>query len=223
MTTDFKIVEEPLTRLDDYASVPIRFEVSSLYEIDGDNAENAELMEQSVEQPWIKDYDIAKGQNPADWPRRWDISNWGILAAYADGQRVGGSVLAYDTMYYWMIVSWDDEGASADGPEWSFTTEEEPANHPPDVPILRGRRFGAVNQFMPFLSKTQDPDGDMVYYQFNWGDGNFTPWLGPLPSGEILGILNKWTQPGVYGVRVRAKDEHGAISGPSTPRVVIII
>lgn len=32
-------------------------------------------------------------------------------------------VLAYNTTYFWRIVSWDSHDASADGPLWSFTTQ----------------------------------------------------------------------------------------------------
>ncbi len=33
-------------------------------------------------------------------------------------------ILAYDTTYYWRIVSWDDHQASSRGPLWHFTTEQ---------------------------------------------------------------------------------------------------
>jgi len=31
----------------------------------------------------------------------------------------------YNTQYYWKIVAWDNQNASAEGPIWSFTTEED--------------------------------------------------------------------------------------------------
>ena len=35
-------------------------------------------------------------------------------------------VMEYQTQYYWMIVAWDNHDARAEGPVWSFTTEDGP-------------------------------------------------------------------------------------------------
>jgi PKD repeat protein len=43
--------------------------------------------------------------------------------------------LANGTTYYWRIVSWDSQHASAAGPLWSFTTETQPDVIPPTVAI----------------------------------------------------------------------------------------
>ena len=93
-----RIVEEPLDRLRDYAGIPIAFEVRSLFEIEGDDPSTAVLLERPVAQPGVKDYDSVKGEGPTRWPKRWDVSNWGLLvAAHEDDRWLGGCVLAYDT------------------------------------------------------------------------------------------------------------------------------
>ncbi len=92
-----RIVEEPLDRLADYGTIPIRFEVRSLFEVVGDVPATAVLREQPVQTPWIKDYDVMKGEGPTRWAKNWDVSNWGLLAAYIGDQRVGGAVLAFNT------------------------------------------------------------------------------------------------------------------------------
>ena len=94
---DCEIVEESLARLAEYGEIPIRFEVRSLFEIKGENPDSAVFVERSVEHPWVKDYDAIKGERPTRWAKRWDITNWGLLAAYVDGSRVAGCVLAYNT------------------------------------------------------------------------------------------------------------------------------
>jgi hypothetical protein len=33
--------------------------------------------------------------------------------------------LQYDTNYYWQIIAWDNHGASAVGPIWNFTTQND--------------------------------------------------------------------------------------------------
>jgi ribosomal protein S18 acetylase RimI-like enzyme len=97
MTRECEIIEEPLARLVEYGEIPIRFEVRSLFEIQGDVPESALLVEQQVDPPWVKDYDAIEGEGPRHWPTQWDLSNWGLLAAYVDKRRVGGCVLAYNT------------------------------------------------------------------------------------------------------------------------------
>ena len=91
------IVEESLDRLPEYGDIPIRFEVRSLFEIEGDDPVSAVLVEQTVEHPWIKDYDAIEGEEPKHWPGRWDVSNWGLLTAYVNSRRVAGCVLAHNT------------------------------------------------------------------------------------------------------------------------------
>jgi hypothetical protein len=44
-------------------------------------------------------------------------------------------VLAYNTTYYWKIISWDNHGAITVGDLWSFTTETD--TQPPTVKILK--------------------------------------------------------------------------------------
>ena len=93
----YTIVGEPLTRLAEHAEIPIRFVVSSVFDVEGDDPDSAKLDERPAEPVWIKDYDAIKGEGPTRWAKRWDISNWGLLAANGDGQRIGGCVLAYNT------------------------------------------------------------------------------------------------------------------------------
>lgn len=94
---DCGVKEESISRLAEYSRIPIRFEVRSIFEIEGDDPQSAVLVERPVESPWIKDYDEYKGGGPTSWPKRWDISNWGLITAYVDRQMVAGCVLAYKT------------------------------------------------------------------------------------------------------------------------------
>ncbi len=94
---DIEIVEESPERFQEYAEIPIRFEVRSLYEVNGDDPGSVTFVEQAVEPPWIKDYDDIKGEGPTRWAKRWDVSKWGMLSAYMKGARVGGCVLAFKT------------------------------------------------------------------------------------------------------------------------------
>ena len=80
--------------LEEYAKVPTRFEVCSVFQFDGDDPQAAGIKEQTAAVPWTKDYDAVAGEQPPFWAKRWDLSEWGILAAYVEGQRVGGCAVA---------------------------------------------------------------------------------------------------------------------------------
>jgi len=68
-----------------------------------------------------------------------------------------------------------------------------------------------------YTTSTADPDGDQVYYWFDWGDGTNSGWLGPYNSGENVTASHKWEKRGEYAIKVRAKDIHGAMSEWSDP------
>ncbi len=98
-----KIIEEPVSALPEYGSVPIAFEVLSRFRIEP----GRQLVEEQVE-PYIKDYDAIKGESPAEWPKRWNISNWGVVSAFEDKRRVGGAVIAWKTEGLNMLAGRED-------------------------------------------------------------------------------------------------------------------
>lgn len=94
-----EVSEEPLSALVNYADVPIAFEVGSVLDIADAGHRPGEFMltERGLDSPYVKDYDAIEGEEPARWATRFDVSNWGLLAARAEGRRVGGAVVAFDT------------------------------------------------------------------------------------------------------------------------------
>jgi len=64
-----------------------------------------------------------------------------------------------------------------------------------------------------YTTTTTDPDGDDVWYNWSWGDGTYSGWVGPKHSGAIAKGKHKWTEPGTYSVQVKAKDTSDAESG----------
>jgi parallel beta-helix repeat protein len=50
--------------------------------------------------------------------------------------------LAYNTSYYWKIITWDPHSVSTEGPLWVFTTQE---NTPPYIPSNPIPEDGAIN------------------------------------------------------------------------------
>lgn len=75
-----------------------------------------------------------------------------------------------------------------------------------------GPSEGAVDVEYEFSTKTKDPQGDDVYYLFQWGDGTDSGWLGPFPSDTQQSASHTWDEEGEYRIKVKAKDENGAES-----------
>ena len=89
---------------------------------------------------------------------------------------------------------------------------------PPEKPgIPDGNSSGGVNVEYTYTASTTDPDGDKLYYLFDWGDGEFSEWIGPHNSGETAEASYTWTEKGDYEIKVKAKDDHGVQSEWSDP------
>ena len=123
--------------------------------------------------------------------------------------------------YYWRIIAWDNYNASTSGPIWYFTTR---INGPPEIPEQpSGPTNGAAGFEYTFLSKTTDPDNDQVFYKWDWGDGNFSEWLGPYFQGINITANHIWTAGGDYEIKVKAKDIYSAESNWSEPFSIHIV
>lgn len=98
-----KIVEETPAELAEYERVPIAFRVETHFRIDSD----FKLIEEPVA-PYIKDYDANESERPRNWSERFDISRWGIFAAFDGEKRVGGAAVAWRTPELKMLEGRDD-------------------------------------------------------------------------------------------------------------------
>jgi len=74
-----------------------------------------------------------------------------------------------------------------------------------------------INQEYTFTASTTDPDGDQLYYLFDFGDGVTSFWYGPYDSGEECNASHIWFEKGSYQVKVKAQDSNGAESDWSDP------
>ena len=92
----------------------------------------------------------------------------------------------------------------------------------PDAPL--GPDSGLAGPSYTFRTSTTDVDSDSLEYRFDWGAGDTSAWLGPLPAGDTLSATHAWTAPGTYGVRAQARDVagFGSLSGWSPPHSIII-
>jgi hypothetical protein len=123
------------------------------------------------------------------------------------------SGLAYSTTYKVWVNATDPTGSGLYTRKWyGFTTAEEP-NSPPAIPQKpSGQTSGKINVEYTYTTITTDPNHDQIYYNWSWGDGTTSGWLGPYDSGELTQAKHTWTKKGSYGIKVKAKDIHGAES-----------
>jgi hypothetical protein len=80
-----------------------------------------------------------------------------------------------------------------------------------------GSKSGKINVKYTYSTFTTDPNGDNVYYLFDWDDGSDSIWLGPYDSGQTIKASHIWTEKGNYEIKVKAKDIHDFESGWSDP------
>jgi hypothetical protein len=92
----------------------------------------------------------------------------------------------------------------------------------PDPPVLTGPTEGDIAVEHEFTVVTSDPDGSDVYYYIDWGDGTYTEWTGPHPSGEEVTVSHTWLEKGNHSVVAKAKNTFGTESPWSTPFEFIV-
>jgi len=94
-----------------------------------------------------------------------------------------------------------------DGFSWNILYEK--PEDEPMKPVITGTTYGMTNIEYMYTATTNDPNGDQLYYLWDWCDGNFSEWMGPYNSGDIVYAYHLWTQQGTYVVKVKAKDTDG--------------
>jgi hypothetical protein len=92
---------------------------------------------------------------------------------------------------------------------------------PPQKPTRpTGTVSGEIRQLYVYTTSTIEPNGEQIYYLFDWGDDTTMNWIGPYESGEEVNAQHSWSMKGNYEIKVKAKDEHGAESPWSDPLAV---
>lgn len=80
-------------------------------------------------------------------------------------------------------------------------------NIAPEVPETpKASIIGVANHTHILSTSVIDPEADEVYYQWDWGNGEISDWLGPYNSGDPVEATYMWTAEDTYPVQVKAKD-----------------
>lgn len=131
VAVSLEVLEESPNRIAEYATVSIAFTVDSILDREALEAIRRGILftPTPVDHPYVKDCDEYPGNRPEDWSKRFDLSRWGFLTAWADGKCVGGAV----------VVLEDDRADLLNGfPGAALLWDLRVA------PGLRGRRIGSA-------------------------------------------------------------------------------
>ena len=123
----------------------------------------------------------------------WSISNIVVKAG-------GSTIYSEDFENYNVGDQWGD---------WTIIEKPSGGDIPvkPDKP--QGPSTGKIGTPITFSAVTTDPDGDKIYYQFYWGDGFYSNWIGPFDSGVTCQAEHTYNKEYEFTVKVKAKDEWG--------------
>jgi hypothetical protein len=128
-------------------------------------------------------------------------------------------------------VEFDTTGVSVEQPvtlgaiahNYLYHTENFMLNQRPEKPDRpTGPAEGKPNVEYMFRTSTTDPDDDPLCYNFSWGDGTYSDWVGPFVSGAEAFAKHTWAEQGNYNVTVKAKDDKGAESVWSDPLAIVM-
>ena len=102
--------------------------------------------------------------------------------------------------------------------DWSPSLTVEIINHPPNKPETPyGETSARVGEECMYGASASDPDGHMMYYLFDFGDGSDSGWLGPFNNNSYGTVRHTWANPGSFEVKIKAKDVYGLESEWSDP------
>jgi len=144
--------------------------------------------------------------------------------SYTQGQAHQYALLEMylNDLWYYQYYETFEWGALWGNPD--LTMAEVVTSDPPEIPDAPdGPEQWIIDVECTFYADTTDPNGDQIYYMWDWGDGNISDWIGPYNSGEVGSANHTWIQLGDYEIKVKAQDEFGAKSNWSLATPLSIV
>lgn len=126
-----------------------------------------------------------------------EAHQWGLVEMYT-----------HDLWYYLHLETFE-WGALWGNPDLTMGV----VSRPPEIPeIPEGPDMWTIDIETTFTTTTTDPEGNSIDYQFDWGDGTQSEWIGPFASGQTGEASHIWTKLGDFQVKARARDVYGVTS-----------
>ena len=104
---------------------------------------------------------------------------------------------------------------------YSIPSLFEPIDNLPPVKPSKpsGETNGKVSKKYTYSTSTTEPNGDRVYYKWDWGDET-SNWDGPYGSSDTVTASHIWDEEGDYKIKVKVKDIYGE-EGPWSDSLAI--
>ena len=123
----------------------------------------------------------------------------------------------------YIITGLTNSYGSGDYDLWLIKVElDNYENQPPNAPEIYGPQYGDVGVEYEYILVAEDVEGNEILYFVDWDDGTTSGWLGPYISGLQVEICHEWSEPGIYNIKAKAKDIHGAESEWSNSYTLVI-
>ena len=121
-----------------------------------------------------------------------------------------------DTIYYFAATAYDSNDNESAFSEEVVHIIGNPNNPPAKPNTPTGPSSGYPQISYSYNTSGTDPDGDLLEYRFDWGDGNISGW------GGASNRTHAWSSTGNFCIKAQTKDTHGATSGWSACRTTNI-
>jgi len=140
-----------------------------------------------------------------DWG---DNTNSGWVGPYSSGS-TGSASHSWDAPGNFTVkTKAKDEHGAERGAGWSDSITVTMLNNAPNESITPTGLTSAYSVVRyTYLTNATDPDGDNLYYLFDWGDNTSSSWVGPYSSGSTGSASHIWTTAGTYQIKSKVKDE----------------
>lgn len=150
-----------------------------------------------------------------DWDGDDEVDEW---SAFFDSGDICTLSHSWDNagIYGIKVKARDENEFTSDWSETLNVTITDSNSQPlkPEIPM--GPVLGQTGKSYTFSSSAVDPDGDLLYYKWHWGDEE-SDWEGPFQSGDTISKSHIWANQGTFIVKVKAKDSNDAESVWSDP------
>jgi hypothetical protein len=130
-----------------------------------------------------------------------------------DGNSLNGEKIVYNYKapgkYIIRLTVTDNKGKTDLDINIAYITDK--PNNPPQKPTIIGITNGTIKTQYFFIINSTDSDNDNIQYTIEWGDGSqiITEYLS---SDESIELNHSWIYPGVYKIKIYAKDEKEVLS-----------
>lgn len=143
-----------------------------------------------------------------DWTGNDVVDEW--TAFYPSGEVISTSH-QWNTpgTYFVKVIAEDQHGLKSDYSLVLIVEIKTQDNLPPSKPDLSGPSQGRIGVTYTFHASSVDPEGNDLYYLFDWGDGTTSGWIGPFSSGQTASQSHTWVSRGSFSVKVKARDAEG--------------